>query len=149
MSLVFGQEQRVIPWVVSRIPHAPSGFGCCAAIGVAGQDGELRGGVVYHEYRVNDVQMSLAGNPGWLNRESIRAFFRYPFVQLGVDRVTCFVPARNTRTRAFCEKFGFTREGVIRRGFASNPAGGFERDDAIVYGLLREECKFLKEENHG
>lgn len=142
--MLFGQDATVADWVAERIPHVDGAFRDCAAIGVADEAGRILGGVVYHDYRGNDVQMSLAGTPGWLSRSALTVFFRYPFAQLGCDRVTCFVPARNIRTRAFCEKFGFTQEGVIRRGFAVPTP-----DDCIVYGLLHEECKFLKDSRHG
>lgn len=129
-------------WVAQQIPHMPTGFKDMSAIGVMDERGELVGGVVYHEFRGNDIQMSCAATSRrWLTAKFLRAIFAYPFVQLGCDRATSCVPARNAHTRRFCEGFGFKQEGVMRRGF-----GG---DDCVMYGLLKEECKFLKDTDHG
>lgn len=136
MNLVYGQDERVARWVVERIPHVES-FSNMQAIGITAGD-SLIGGVVFHEYRGNDIQMSCASeSPRWLTKRILRALFAYPFVQLGCDRVTAFCPAGNAHTRQFLERIGFSLEGVMRRGFIT--------DDCALYGLLREECKWIKE----
>lgn len=138
-QLLFGHDQQVADWVVAHIPHVNGSFKSCAALGVV-SDGELIGGVVYHEYRINDIQISLAAtDKRWLTKALMRSFFLYPFEQLKCERVTSFIPSRNATTRRFCEKIGFTQEGNIRRGFVG--------DDCIVYGMLRDECKWIKENN--
>lgn len=130
----------VADWVAGQIPHVSS-FKDMAAIGVE-RDGVLVGGVVYHEFRGNDVQMSCAATSRrWLKEGFLRALFAYPFAQLGCDRVSSFAPKGNTHTRRFLEKLGFKEEGNMRRGFVG--------DDCILYGMLREECKWIKGINHG
>ena len=62
----------------------------------------------------------------------------YPFVQLDCQRATVIVRKKNKRSRKFVEWLGFRQEGCCRRGFKD--------DDAIIYGLLREECRWIKEE---
>lgn len=140
MRLVLGQDARVADWVAERIVHV-DGFSNMAAIGVA-RAGDLVGGVVYHEYRGNDIQMSTAAtSPGWLSEGILRALFAYPFITLKCDRVTAFTPKGSAHSRRFLEKLGFVEEGNMRRGFAG--------DDCIVYGMLKEECKWIKGFNHG
>lgn len=138
--LLFGADEYVARWVADQIPHVTRPFVDCAAIGVLIGD-KIVAGVVYHEYRGNDIQMSVASAPDvagrWLNPGAMRAFFRYPFDQLGCDRVSSFIPSRNVRTRRFIEKIGFDQEGVIRRGFRN--------DDCIAYGMLRSECKWIED----
>lgn len=141
MNLVFGEDERIARWVHAQIPHMPTGFENMKALGVVDAEMNIIGGIVYHEYRGNDIQISCASiSRRWLCRNFIRSMFHYPFVQLGCDRVTSCIPAKNSHTRRFIEGLGFKEEGTMRRGFAD--------DDCIIYGLLREECKFIGV-NHG
>lgn len=140
MRLVLGKDAMVANWVTDLIPHV-SGFKDMAAIGVE-RAGHLIGGVVYHEYRGNDIQISCAAtSQRWLTEGVLRALFVYPFITLGCDRVSSFTPKGNAHTRRFLEKLGFMEEGNMRRGFVG--------DDCILYGMLKEECKWIKGFNHG
>lgn len=140
MKLLYGCDENVSEWVAQRIPHMPTGFKDAKAIGVVSND-QLIGAIVFHEYRVNDIQISVASiSKRWLSKSILNAFFSYPFLQLGCDRVTSFIPKKNKQTREFVEGIGFKEEGNIRRGFLD--------DDCIVYGMLYEECKWIKD-NHG
>lgn len=140
MNLVLGRDAEVAAWVAAHIPHVTQ-FDAMTAIGIE-RGGQLVGGVVYHEFRGNDVQMSCAATSRrWLTRPFLSAIFNYPFVQLGCDRVTACTPKKNVHTRRFLEGVGFIEEGNMRRGFVG--------DDCIVYGMLREECKWMRGFNHG
>lgn len=124
------------------VDHLPYGevFGPATAIGVLGDEGDLRGVVVYSAYNplFRNIELSFASaHPFWLTRSVIGDLLSYPFDQLGCNRVTGVTPKRNKEARAFLDKFGFRREGVVRRGFGS--------DDAIISGLMRsewEQCRF-------
>jgi RimJ/RimL family protein N-acetyltransferase len=142
MNLVYGEDERIARWVHGKIPHMLTGFENMKALGVVDDALNIIGGVVYHEYRGNDIQISCASvSRRWLCRKFLHAMFFYPFITLGCDRVSSCVPSRNMHTRRFIEGLGFQTEGVMRRGFAA--------DDCVIYGLLREECKFIKGENNG
>ena len=140
MNLVFGEDERIARWVHAQIPHMPAGFGEAKALGVVDASLSILGGVVFHEYRGNDIQMSCAAvSRRWLNRQFLFAIFYYPFITLGCERVTSFVPANNKHTRRFLEGLGFIQEGIMRRGFIE--------DDCAIYGMLRSECKWIGEKN--
>jgi RimJ/RimL family protein N-acetyltransferase len=64
--------------------------------------------------------------------------FGYPFNQVGCRRLTATTEAKNQPVRAFLCHLGFREEGVIRQGFPT--------DDAVVYGMLRDECRWLARE---
>ena len=96
----------------------------------------ILGAVAYHNFRVSDIEMVCAGEPGWLNRTALRAYFGYPFVQLGCRRVTAVCHRKNKHARKFVEKLGWKMEGVHREAMAD---GG----DAISYGMLRQHCKWI------
>lgn len=134
MKLVFGPQ--VVHWVAQRIRN--SSFGPEAtAIGLE-ENGLIVCGVVYSQYSGTDIQMSIAAEtPRWCTRGNLRAFFHYPFEQLGCVRVTVLTAKANKRTRKLVEGLGFTLEGVHPKGM---PDGV---QTALSYGMLREKCKWL------
>lgn len=141
MRLYFGDHELVAEWVADHIPHV-NGFERMTTIGVLDDSNKPLGAVVYHDYRAHDVQLSCAAvSPRWLSRAALEAIFKYPFDQLGVKRVTAMTPSRNVHTRQFLERAGFKQEGVMRNGFPD--------DDCVVYGMLRDECKWLSGGKHG
>ena len=137
-SILVGAENVVVPYVLSRIPHAVD-FGPCTALGVV-RKGVLVGGVVYHNYRPadGDIMVSLAmEGPGWCLPQTVRKLFSYPFEQYKLERMTALIARNNKRSRELCEGLGFKLEGVLRRAIGRT-------HDGMIYGLLRAECRFLK-----
>lgn len=138
-SLLIGADEVVAEIVRQRIPHVrETGFGACTAIGII-RRGHLVGGVVFNNCRGFDIHMSAAfDRKGWALPETLRALCEYPFGQLKVSRVTSITGKKNKRARKALEYIGFTLEGVHPRGLDG-------REDAMSYGLLRENCKWLKD----
>ena len=135
-KLIFGRDAEVCAWAANNIPHV-SAFEKAVTIGVSNDNGII-GAVVFHDYRENDIQMSAASiSKMWLTQSILNTIFRYPFIQLKCTRVTSFAPKRNASTRKFLIGLGFVEEGVMRRGFGS--------DDCVIYGMLKNECRFLKD----
>ncbi len=135
--VVYDERERVGEWVRERVGLYESWGEWYQAIGLE-RDGELVAGVVYNFYsRGNDIAIHVAsdGSRRWMTREFLRAVFRYPFIQLGVRRVTGYVPASNADARRFDEHIGFVQEGVMREA-----ANG---EDMVVYGMLARECRYL------
>lgn len=98
---------------------------------------ELVAGVIYQHRTTHNVYVHMAAIPGahWGNRELLYAAFDYPFNQMGVRRVTGLIPSRNAHSRKLAEHLGFKLEGNMRHAYAD--------DDMLVYGLLKEECRWL------
>ena len=106
------------------------------SIGVI-EDGEVVGGVVYSMYTGNGIMMNVASSKrSWLTRTFLRAAFAYPFKQLGCTRVSGLVRVDNADAQRFDEHLGFVREGLIRKG-------DDDGTDLILYGMLKEECRWL------
>ena len=140
--VLYGADAAVAAYVAARIPHAGEGFGACAALGVV-RGGALLGGIVYHNWRGRDIEVSAAfDRADWARPAVLRCLFAYPFEQLGCARMTAVTGQRNDRARRFLSGIGFVREGVARRALADD-------EDAIIFGLLRAECRFLKGHGHG
>jgi RimJ/RimL family protein N-acetyltransferase len=111
-------------------------FDPCSAIGVRRGD-YLIAGFVYNHYNGHSIDVTVASvNPLWaVRRDIIRALFAYPFLQLGCSRLGCMVVG-DGKSKKLATGLGFTLEGVLRRGYDGV-------NDAQVYGMLREECKWL------
>jgi RimJ/RimL family protein N-acetyltransferase len=134
--VILNERDRCAEWARQRIPHVPSWGEWCEAIGLE-EDGELLAVVVFNFMSECDIAMHVAAIPGrrWLNREFLRVAFRYPFVQLKLQRVTGYVPEKNVDALRFDSHLGFQREGLMRRALPD--------DNVVVLGMLREECRWL------
>ena len=146
MQFIFSHPDRpqiiegMCRWVGPRIgasydPHLHSGISVICENGVAT--------VLYgdHSPRI-DIRMHVAGEGNWFNRTSADVFFGYPFRELGLRRVTALIAKSNRKSRNLVEKLGFVREGAARQGA---PNG----ENLILYGMLRKECKWLRDIDNG
>ena len=143
MSIViYDQQPRILAWVGERIDEDDFGPGAMA-IGLE-HNGELISGVVYNMYTKASICMHVAAIPGkrWMTREYLWRAFAYPFIQLGCNRVTGLVRADNITAQRFDEHIGFKREGLLRKACTDGT-------DMILYGMLREECRWLGVKKHG
>jgi RimJ/RimL family protein N-acetyltransferase len=142
--ILAGQRERVAAWVAGRIRDmdVPPDKDY-EAIGFVGKGGDIIGGVIFTNYMElapgqHDIRLTAAGEPGWLTRTSLRVIFGYPFSQLSCIRVSALCAKANKRSRDLVERLGFVGEGNIRHAF------GVGRD-GIHYGLLKDECRWIKE----
>lgn len=135
-TTIYGQDDRVIPWVGKRIGEED--FGPANALGVE-KDGELIAGVVFNLYNGPSICMHVAAIPGanWLSKDFLYRCFAYPFIQLKCNRVTGLVRVDNLQAQKFDENLGFVREGVLRKAATDGT-------DMIIYGMLKEECRWLE-----
>ncbi len=159
-ALWVGVDELVAAYVASRIPHmdARYGFGPrdpysnrlpYVALGIVVDD-RFAGGVVFHEaHHLRDLKISIrmsgAFEPKvkWATRRNIRKLFGYAFVQEKYLRMTTITARSNKKARKLDEALGFKLEGVMEKELDG-------RDDAMIYGLTRERCKFIPEEfRHG
>jgi RimJ/RimL family protein N-acetyltransferase len=136
LILLTGWDGAVAQWVGERL--GIEDFGQYKAIGVV-DDQTLIAGVVYNNLRHPNIEMTIASeSPRWCSRRILFGLFAYPFNQLRCQRVTAVTERKNQPTRAFLYRLGFREEGQMRRAF---PSG----EDAVIHGMLREECRWLEE----
>ncbi len=142
-SILLGADALVGEMVKSRIPHMRGqASGPYAALGVV-RRGKLVGGVVYHCYRGFDVQISGAfDRVGWALPGTLRALCAYPFLELKVQRVSVLTGRKNKEARKLLCDLGFRFVGVAKRGL-----DGVE--DAFIFEILKENCKWLKDRTNG
>lgn len=143
MRLLYGRDREVAHWVCERIPHLAIRIpyyelgmvlGPATAIGVTDDAGVMAGGVIFHNHDpfVRSMEVSCAAaNPAWATRGVLRILLRYAFLTADCTRLSAATPKTSTSPRRFLEGIGFKREASIRRGFGT--------ENALVYGMLREE----------
>nr|CRH05499.1 conserved protein of unknown function. Putative Acyl-CoA N-acyltransferase [Candidatus Magnetococcus massalia] len=136
MQMIAGPHAEVAQWV-GRMMSPMVHFSPHARTLTAVVDDEPMMAVVYDNFRQRDLEMSLAAlSPRWCRRDVLRAAFAYPFEQLGCRRITSLVPRSNQKSRRLAEGLGLRLEGVVRCAMEGD-------EDAMVYGMLKEECRWL------
>jgi RimJ/RimL family protein N-acetyltransferase len=138
--IVWDQPERVMRFVAERVGERE--FEGYTSIGLE-RDGELIAGVLYEQHTGPNVMMHVAsdGSRHWMTPAYMAACFRYPFLQLGVNRVTALVRSDNDASIKFCSALGFQTEGALREA-ATDGA------DLILYGMLKRECRYLDGKYH-
>lgn len=129
-------DDRMLDWIARRIQGMGPGYEwqMASAIGLVAKD-KIIAGMAVHSFqpRYKSCELTFAADtPLWATKQSIRAMMRWPFIQLGCERVMTIVASSNQRALRVQEHLGFKLEGVCRKGCLP--------DDAMIFGLLREEA---------
>lgn len=130
-------DKELCQWAAGQI-GAGGGFSPDArAMGIE-IDGEMAAVTIWNCFELHNCLMSIASDnkKRWMTREFLFRSFAYPFLQLGLDRVTTKSDERNAPSIRLALHLGFTAEGRLRNAAGS----GF---DDIVFGLLKEECRWI------
>lgn len=94
--------------------------------------------VLYSHWLESGCEMVISSSsPRWATKEFMFAAFAYPFIQMKKRRVTFIVEDNNLKSLKLCHKLGATVEGKVRQWFGKN--------DGVVFGLLKDECKYIRE----
>ena len=134
---IYGRDKKLASWAAAQI-RAGGGFPRdVRAVGVE-RGGELIAVALWHTLSVRNCMMSIATNRSkrCASREFLFRSFAYPFLQLDLPRVTCILDEGNGDSVRLAQHLGFKLEGRLRR---AAPEG---RDD-LVFGMLREECRWI------
>lgn len=101
------------------------------------EDGSPSAVVVYTRFSTHNCEMSIAtdGSRKWATREFLRQCYRYPFIQMGLCRVTGVVEDGNERALRLNRALGHVEEARLKAWFGDK--------DGIVFRLLKDECKWL------
>lgn len=136
--LVYGADADVCSWVSDNLFGNPDCYDDkCRGIGVS-KNNNLIAGIVYKDYQPNlSIEMAIASiDKSWSTRHNIKAFFKYPFIDLGVKRVSTLCSADEGDIIMFNKRLGFKPEGYHRSAWHN---GG----DAISFGMLKTECRWI------
>lgn len=131
-TIVYGPE--VAQWVWGKLGATPQEG--AAAIGIKGE--KIVSGVVFTRYHPGiTIELTIASEGTmWAVPDYFRTIFAYPFKQLDCQRATAIVASKNSKSRALCKHLGFVQEGVCKYGFKD--------DDAVIYGMYRNNCRWIQ-----
>jgi RimJ/RimL family protein N-acetyltransferase len=135
MPILTGHDDAVAQWVAGNlgVTIAPP----YVSLGVLGADSVLIGGAVFSGYSGANIDVTIYG-PRAMTRAAMRASFGYVFGQLRCERLTARCKRSNASMRRLMDRLGFKHEGTQRRYW-----GPDRNDDAMVYGMTRDECRWL------
>ena len=143
MAIEFRYDtEPLLEWVQSRYDNNAID-GNTHALGIE-LDGQLVAVAMYNGFTNTSCAIHIVSDGGrrWALRSFLEVAFHYPFVQMGLNRVTAYVPASNIDALILDLRLGFQIEGTMREGT--------EGDDLVVMGMLRRNCKWINEdERHG
>ncbi len=139
MGLIFDSE-NLAEWVEANFPELGQIARPLYAIGVTDEENILCVALFnnFGQNRRNetyDLQVTfVAATPRWATPGNIRAILHYPFIQLGVKRMTAITDKSNKKARKLLEGIGFRLEGT-------HPYGADGVAPSLTYGLYAEQAK--------
>lgn len=135
-GVLYGADDVVGEWINARLGDDKSEIPFVALGVVAGE--RLALGAMFFNQQEKDITLALAADPDvGFYRRAVAQVFAFPFVQLGLPRVTAEIPLSNEKSIAGAKWLGFVREGVKRR---AAPDGGH----VGVFGLLKKDFKLAR-----
>lgn len=131
-GVLYGADEIVARYIQSLCGGGFEASSAACALGVLGTDG-LVGGIAFSNYQpdrdititVASREMGRCGHPRVIAR-----CLAYPFIDLGLQRVSAEIDAGNTRSLRNARMLGFVEEGR-KRGTG-----------VLLLGLLRDEFVF-------
>ena len=137
--IIFGADDYLKSWAAERI--GIDQFGPSVAIGVQ-RDDQIICAAIYHDLREGQIEASLAASSRrWANRSVLFTLFAYPFNQVGAHRLLVTCNEANDKAMKMNRQLGFTQEGRLRQLYPPH--------DAILWGMLKTECKWIRTQNNG
>lgn len=110
-------------------------FGPCKTIAILNH-GALAV-VVYNAQDEMNIGISIAtSSPKWCSKRVLKVIFGFPFIQLGLNRVTATINENNAKSISLVERLGFQKEGYLRQYY--------DNSGAVIYGITKDECRWLK-----
>ena len=106
------------------------------------KDEQIQWGIVYERFTGMSVYAHIAiDNPASWTEESIRLCFHYPFIELGVYKILVDVSSGNKKSLKLAKGLGFQEESRIE--------GVYNDGDLVILSITLDQCKWLKETEHG
>jgi RimJ/RimL family protein N-acetyltransferase len=98
-------------------------------------DGKIVAGVLYEDFNGPNILCHIACEQHSLDREFLGLIHQYPFIQLGVKRITGLVSSANKKSLRLNIKMGFEIEAVLKDACKDG--------DMMVLVLWKKNCRYL------
>lgn len=105
------------------------------AIGFLTDDKRPLSAFVFNDFNSANIEMTIVAEPGGITRQVIRYVANYVFNTSKCRRLTVRTKRRNKLVLKLAPRYGFKYECIAKHYFND--------DDAVVFRMLREECRFL------
>lgn len=105
------------------------------AIGFLADDKRPLAAFVFNHFNGSDIEMTIVAEPGGITRQVIRYVANYVFNTNKCRRLTVRTKKRNKRILQLAPRYGFKYECIAKHYF--------DDDDAVVFRMLKADCKFL------
>jgi hypothetical protein len=105
------------------------------AIGFMTDDKRPLAAFVFNDFNQSNIEMTIVAEPGGINRQVIRYVANYVFNTSKCRRLTVRTKKRNKRILKLAPRYGFKYECLAKHYFPD--------DDAVVFRMLRDECRWI------
>lgn len=105
------------------------------AFGFVSDDDRPMCAALFNDFSGANIEMTIYAEPGGISRQVLRYLANYVFVKNGCRRLTVRTKKRNKRVLQLAPRYGFKYECIAKHYFAD--------DDAVIFRMLREDCRFL------
>jgi RimJ/RimL family protein N-acetyltransferase len=105
------------------------------AFGFVSDDGRPLCAVLFNDFNHSNMEMTIYAEPGGITRQVLRYLAHYVFNKSQCRRLTVRTKKRNKRVLQLAPRYGFKYECIAKHFFAD--------DDAVVFRMLKEDCRFL------
>lgn len=137
--IITDQDPRLLEWIGQKLNTTFDQRTCRTVAHVTATSMCV---VVYSRFSQYGCEITVySDSPKLATREFLKAIYSYPFIQLGLRRVTFVTRASNTRAIRLALYVGAKQEGRIREAFGD--------EDGILLGLLAGDCWLLDDRRAG
>jgi RimJ/RimL family protein N-acetyltransferase len=108
ISPIFGADDVVASFAAMNIEGCERGFGKCAAIGFADENG-LFGAAIYHNYcpEAETIELTaVSTRKTWATRETIKLVFGFPFERFNIQLLAARTSEKNKRALSVWRALG-------------------------------------------
>lgn len=130
--MIITDKSIVGPWIAQKCNMVWTEENS-TAIGLI-RNKQLVAGVWYEDFNGKSVTCHIAID-GRMTKEYLAFIFRYPFIQLGVDKIVAPIISNNEKSIRLVENMGFEEEARLLDVF---PNGNL-----LFFVLNKDKCRFL------
>ena len=136
IRVIVDEPERISKWAMPQL----EGQGNLRETQAFGYElnGEIVGAVIFQDHSQYDMHVTVVStNSIWWQRRYIKAMYQYVFKQCKCLRLSAMANETNTKSIKLLKALGFKEEGRLRQFYKDS--------NAIIFGQLRSECKWIKE----
>ena len=105
------------------------------AFGFASDDNRPLCAVMFNDFNQSNMEMTIYAEPGGITRPVMKYLANYVFVKNNCRRLTVRTKKRNKLVLQLAPRYGFKYECIAKHFFPD--------DDAVMFRMLKEDCRFL------